>query len=205
MIVYNETSSKYLDLISIEAWDKLQSLKKQWIERTGREPKPDDYIILTRFKDDRHFSKNGIKNKMYHIIKHSNIQKTLKKDKRAYEVPATHGMRKRWNKIMSEQKINQDSYANLIRKEKLFGHKTGVTRSDSSYFFSEIEESVPQYLRAMPDLMISDEYRAKRELGLVQNENKKLQQTLQEKNSALEMVKELKAKFERFEKYEKKD
>ena len=142
---------------------------------------------------------------MYHIIKRSNIQKTLKKDIRAYEVPATHGMRKRWNKIMSEQKISQDSYANLIRKERLFGHKTGVTKSDNSYFFSEIEESVPQYLHAMPDLMISDEYRAKRELGLIQNENKKLQQTLQEKNYALEMVQELKAKFERFEKYEKKN
>jgi len=205
MIVYNETSSKYLGLISIEAWDKLQSIKNQWKERMGREPKPEDPIILTRFKDGRHFSKRGLQTKMYHIIKRSNIQKTLKKDIRAYEVPATHGMRKRWNKIMSEQKISQDSYANLIRKERLFGHKTGVTKSDNSYFFSEIEESVPQYLHAMPDLMISDEYRAKRELGLIQNENKKLQQTLQEKNIALEMVQELKAKFERFEKYEKKD
>ncbi|MHA7648080.1 hypothetical protein [Nitrosopumilus sp. S4] len=204
MIVYNDTSSKYLGLISVEAWDKLQSLKKQWIERMGREPKPDDPLILTRFKDNRGFSKKGIQTKMYHIIKRSNIQKGLKKDKRAYEVPATHGMRKRWNKIMSEQKITEDSYANLIRKERLFGHKTGITKSDNNYFFSEIEESVPQYLRAMPDLMISDEYRAKRELGLVQNENKKLKQTLQEKNIALQMVEELKAKFERFEKYEKK-
>jgi len=88
---------------------------------------------------------------MYHIIKRSKIQKSLKKDKRAYEVPATHGMRKRWNKIMSEQKINQDSHANLIRKERLFGHKIGVTTLDNSYFFSEIEESVSQYLLAMPD------------------------------------------------------
>jgi len=64
---------------------------------------------------------------MYHIIKRSQLQKNFKKDKRAYEVPATHGMRKRWNKIMSEQKINQDSHANLIRKERLFGHKIGIT------------------------------------------------------------------------------
>lgn len=76
---------------------------------------------------------------------------------------------------------------------------------DNSYFFSEIEESVPQYLRAMPDLMITEEYRAKRELDLIQNENEKLQQTLQEKDHALEMVHELKAKFERFEKYGKKE
>lgn len=117
MIVYNETSSKYLGLISIEAWDKLQSIRKQWIEKMEQEPKPEDHIILTRFKDRRHFSKNGIRNKMYHIVRRSNIKKTLKKDERVYEVPITHGMRKRWNKIMSEQKINQDSHANLIRKE----------------------------------------------------------------------------------------
>ncbi|WP_371504500.1 hypothetical protein [Nitrosopumilus adriaticus] len=205
MVVYNDTSSKYLGLISIEAWDKLQSVRKHWIEKMNREPKPEDPIILTRFKDGRHFSRRGIQTKMYHIIKRSNIQKTLKKEKRAYEVPATHGMRKRWNKIMSEQKINQDSHANLIRKERLFGHKIGVTNLDSSYFFSEIEESVLQYLLAMPDLMISEEYRAKRDLELIQNENTKLQQTIQEKTYALEMIEELKAKFERFEKYEKQE
>jgi|APSaa5957512535_1039671.scaffolds.fasta_scaffold00891_1 hypothetical protein len=204
MIVYNDTSSKYLGLISIEAWDKLQSVRKYWIQKMGREPKPEDSIIITRFKDGRPFSKNGIQNKLYHIIKRSKLQKNLKKDKRAYEVPATHGMRKRWNKIMSEQKINQDSHANLIRKERLFGHKIGVTNLDNSYFFSEIEESVSQYLMAMSDLMISEEYRAKRELDLTQKENKKLQQIIQEKERALEMIEELKIKFERFEKYEKK-
>lgn len=204
MIVYNETSSKYLGLISIEAWDKLQSVKKQWIRRMGREPKPEDPIVLTRFKDGRPYSKKGIRGKMFQLVKRSNVQKTLLKGNRGYEVPATHGMRKRWNKIMSEQKINQDSHANLIRKERLFGHKIGVTKLDASYFFSEIEESVPQYLRAMPDLMISDEYRAKHELQLIQTENEKLQQTIQEKDHALQMVQELQAKFERFEKYEKK-
>lgn len=205
MAVYGETSSMYLGLISIEAWDKLQSVRKRWIEKMKREPKPNDPIIITRFKNGRQFTKNGIINKLCKIIERSGVQKPLVEGQRNHEVPMTHGFRKRWNKIMSEQKINNDSYGNLIRKERLFGHKAGVTKLDNSYFHSEIEESVPQYLRAMPDLMISDEYRAKRELHLIQNENKKLQQTLQEKNIALEMVQELKAKFERFEKYEKKE
>lgn len=199
MVVYDKTSSKYVGLISIEAWDKLQVVKKQWAEHFGHEPAPEDQLILNRSK--KPFTRNGVRNKLNKVILRSGIQKHMKKDERNYEVPLTHGFRKRWNKIMSEQKINEDSHANLIRKERLFGHKTGVTKLDNSYFFSEIEESIPQYLQAMPELMISEEYRAKRELQLVQNENKHLEQTIKEKDNALLMVEQLKAKLERIERY----
>lgn len=205
MVVYDETTSKYLSLISIEAWDKLQSVKEKWIRRMGREPSEEDPIFLSRFKDGRGFTKSGIRNKINGLVVKSGVQKPLIGGQRNHEVPMTHGMRKRWNKIMSEQKINGESQANLIRKERLFGHKMGVTKLDSSYFYSEIEESVPQYLQAMPDLMISEEYRARRDLQIVEKENLKLQKTIQEKDKALEMVEELKAKFARFEKYPQKD
>jgi len=204
MVFYNGTSSKYLGFISIEAWDKLQAVKAQWIRRMGREPNPEDPIILTRYSDGRLFSKNGIRNKINKLIERSGVKQSLKKG-RTYEVPATHGLRKRWNKIMSELKINQDSQANLIRKERLFGHKIGVTKLDNSYFFSEIEEAVPQYLCAMPELMITEEYRARQYLKEVQNENQKLQKTIEEKDKALVMLQELTAKVERLEKYDKKD
>ncbi|MGB9003951.1 MAG: hypothetical protein WCC52_09120, partial [Nitrosotalea sp.] len=203
MVVYDETSSKYLSLISVEAWDKLQSVKEKWIKRMGKEPRDEDPVFLTRFKDGRGFTKSGIRNKINGLIVKSGVQKPLTEGQRSHEVPMTHGMRKRWNKIMSEQKINGESQANLIRKERLFGHKMGVTKLDSSYFYSEIEESVPQYLQAMPELMISEEYRARRDLQIVQKDNLKLQQTIQEKDKALEMVEELKAKMERFERYKR--
>ena len=105
---------------------------------------------------------------------------------------------------MSEQRINGESQANLIRKERLFGHKIGVTKLDTSYFYNEIEESIPQYLQAMPDLMISEEYRARRDLQFIRDENKNLQQIIKEKDQALVIVEEIKAKMERFEKYDKK-
>jgi len=205
MVIYENTSYKYLALISIEAWDKLQVVRQRWIAKMHREPKPDDYIIITRFSDKRQFSKDGIRNKIFKIIERSGVQKPLTEGERVHDVPITHGFRKRWNKIMSEQKINGDSYGNLIRKERLFGHKVGVTNLDNSYFFSKIEESVPQYLQAMPELMITEEYRSKVQLKTIQDENIKLRKTIQEKDDALVMVRELKAKFERFEKYEKKD
>lgn len=201
MIVYNGTASKYLGLISIEAWDKLQSWKEIWARKTGHEPKPEDPVIISRFADGRPFSKHGIRNKMSKIIEKSKVQNPLTDGQRHHEVPMTHGMRKRWNKIMSEQKITGESQANLIRKERLFGHKIGVTKLDTSYFYSEIEESISQYLQAMSELMISEEYRARRDLQITQTENQKLLQTIQEKDKALEMIEELKAKFARFEKY----
>jgi hypothetical protein len=198
--VYNETNSKYLGLISIEAWDKLQAVKEQWTRRIRRDPRAEDPLILTRYKNNRCYSKRGIRNKINKLIEKSGVQKPLKGE-RNHEVPMTHGMRKRWNKIMSEQKINDNSQANLIRKERLFGHKVGVTKLDRSYFFSEIEESVLQYLQAMPELMISEEYRARRDLQFIQDENKKLQQIIKEKDQALIIVEELKAKVLRLEKY----
>ncbi|MDE1766374.1 MAG: hypothetical protein KGI27_08910 [Thaumarchaeota archaeon] len=203
IVVYDETSSKYLSLISIEAWDKLQAVKEKWIRRRGREPRTDDPIFITRYKDGRAFSKIGIKNKLNKLILKSGVQKPLTEGQRNHEVPMTHGMRKRWNKIMSEQKINGESQANLIRKERLFGHKVGVTKLDNSYFYSEIEESIPQYLQAMRELMISDEYRNRRDLQILKDENQKLQQTIKEKDNALQMVEELKAKMERLEKYQR--
>lgn len=205
MVIYDDSSSKYLALISLEAWDKLQTVKEKWIRKVGRIPKDEDPIFLTRFKDRRAFSKSGIRNKIIRLIVKSGVQKPLIEGQRNHEVPITHGMRKRWNKIMSEQKINGESQANLIRKERLFGHKMGVTKLDSSYFYSEIEESVPQYLQAMSEIMISEEYRARRDLQIIKNENQKLHQIVQEKDKALEMVEELKAKFARFEKYPQKD
>lgn len=203
MAVYDETSSKYLSIISIEAWDKLQSVKEKWTRRMRREPKDEDPIFLARFKDGRSFSHSGIRNKLNGLIVKSGVQKPLTEGQRNHEVPMTHGMRKRWNKIMSEQKINGESHANLIRKERLFGHKVGVTKLDASYFYSEIEESIPQYIHAMPDLMISEEYRTRRDLQILKDENQKLQQTIKEKDSALLMVEELKAKMDRMEKYQR--
>jgi len=204
MVVYGGSSSMYLGLISIEAWDKLQAVREHWIKKMKKPPKANDPIILTRFHDKRVFSKNGIRNKLSKIIERSGVQKPLVEGQRNHEVPITHGMRKRWNKIMSEQKINNDSYGSLIRKERLFGHKAGVTVLDNSYYFSKIEEAVPQYLEAMPEIMISNEYRQMRKINEVAKENKKLEEQLKQKDAALVAVEELKAKVERMERYEKK-
>ena len=201
MIVYEGTSSRYIELISIEAWEKLQTLREFWIMKMKKEPKPDDPIFIT--KTGELFKKGGIISKVTKIVEASGIQSPLTEGQRNHDVPMTHGMRKRWNKVMSEKNINGDSYGNLIRKERLFGHTISVTTLDNSYFHSTIKKSVSQYLEAMPDLMISNEFRQLKIVNEFQEKNKKLEEKLMEKDTALTVVRELQAKVERMTKYEK--
>ena len=204
VIVYAGTSSEYQTLISIEAWDKLQSLKKQWVQKTGRIPVGSDYVFLKNGSNILPFAKNGIQKKLTHVVRKSQIQIKLDGERR-FENPVTHAFRKRYNKIMTELENKNDSHGNHIRKERLMGHKSGISSLESNYFFSNILESVPQYLQAMPELMISDEYRTKIQLVQEQKEKTQLQTEIQEKDNALEAIKELKLKIERIQKYQKKE
>lgn len=203
LVVYAGTSSEYRTLISIETWDKLQSLKKQWIQQAKREPIGSDYIFIKNNTGTNPFAKNGIQKKVGKTVIKSQVQNKLKGDRR-HDVPITHGNRKRWNKIMSELENKNDSHGNHIRKERLMGHNTGISNLEGNYFFSDILESVPQYLQAMPDLIISDEYRTR--ILLEQEQNKKiiLEAEIKEKDNALEVIKELKLKVDRMQKYQKK-
>ena len=204
VIVYAGTSSEYQTLISIEAWDKLQSLKKQWIQKTGRDPLGSDYVFLKSGTKFLPFAKNGIQKKLTQVVRKSQVQIKLDGERR-FENPVTHAFRKRYNKIMTELENKNDSHGNHIRKERLMGHKSGISSLESNYFFSNILESVPQYLQAMPKLMISDEYRTKNLLEQEQKKKTQLEIEIQEKDNALETLKELKLKVERIQKYQKKE
>ena len=59
LIVYAGTSDEYHTLISIEAYEKLQTLKKQWIKIMKREPSPEDAVLIS--KSGKPVSSNGIR------------------------------------------------------------------------------------------------------------------------------------------------
>ena len=204
MVVYAGTSSEYQTIISIEAWDKLQSLKKQWIQKLGRTPIGSDYVFLKNGSSVLPFAKNGIQKKITHVVRTSHVQIKLDGERR-FENPVTHALRKRYNKIMTELENKNDSHGNHIRKERLMGHKSGISSLESNYFFSNILESVPQYLQAMPELMITDEYRTKNLLEQEQKKKIQLEAEIKEKDNALEAIKELKLKVERMQKYSRKN
>lgn len=200
LIVYAGTKSEYRTLISIEAYEKLVAVREQWIKRMNREPTNDDYILLTRFNDNRPFGSSAIRHKIRKLVAKAGFRTKGDTDRR-YDCPSTHGFRKRYNKIMTERENKNESHANHIRKERLLGHKVAISSLEQSYFYNGILESVPQYLEAMPDLMITEEYRAKWQLEKEKQKTTQLERSLKEKETALEMVEELKAKVTRMEKY----
>ena len=203
VIIYAGTKSEYRTLISIEAWEKLESLRKQWTRKVGRIPNPSDFIFLADYNNLSKYAMGGIRKKLSTLVRKSKIQ-IKNKDDRRYDVPVTHGFRKRWNKIMTEMENQNESHANHIRKERLLGHQTAISKLESSYFYNNILESVPLYLKAMPHLMISEEYRAKIKLLEEQKEKTRLEQEIQEKNRALDVIRELKIKVDRIQRYQQK-
>ena len=203
MVVYAGTSSEYRTMISIEAWDKFQSLKKQWIQKIGRTPIGSDYVFLKNGSAALPFAKSGMQKKITHVVRTSHVQIKLDGERR-FENPVTYAFRKRYNKIMTELENKNDSHGNHIRKERLMGHKSGISSLESNYFFSNILESVPQYLQAMPELMITNEYRTRHLLEQEQKKKIQLEAEIKEKDNALEAIKELKLKVERIQKYQKK-
>lgn len=203
VVIYAGTKSEYKTLISIEAYDKLQMVREQWANRMKRDPRPDDLVFLTRYNDGRPYYYGALKNKMTNLVVKANFR-TKDVRTRRYDCPATHGCRKRSNKIMVEHTGESDSHANHIRKERLLGHKVAISNLEQSYFYNDILESVPQYLEVMPELMITEEYRAKWQLEEEKQKRTKLEHSLVEKEKALEIVEELKAKITRMEKYELK-
>jgi integrase len=205
VIVYAGTSSEYRTLISIEAWNKLQSLKKQWVQKAKRKPTGADHIFIKKGSGIMPFAKNGIKNKVAKTVVKSQVQIKQMGERRC-DNPVTHANRKRYNKIMSESENRNDSHGNHIRKERLMGHTTGISNLEGNYFFSDILESVPQYLQAMPELMISDEYRTRYLLEQERKEKTQLDtESQQKKDDFKEAIKELTLKVERVEKYQKKE
>lgn len=200
MIIYKGSPEEYVALISIEAWEKLEEYKRKWTKKMQRPPKDTDPLILARFTNPVPLTANAIKERMEKLVVRSGLR-TKTKGQRRYEIPVTHGFRRYWDKIMMQTKSIKGTLAALVIKERLFGHY-GLVKTDKNYFWTDTLELVPEYLEAMPELMISDEYRLKHKLNQQIQKNEKLEQSNKEKELALRRLAELEVKMERIQKYQ---
>jgi len=89
----------------------------------------------------------------------------------------------------------------LVIKERLLGHY-GLVKTDKNYFWTDILEHVPEYLKAMPELMINDEYRLNEKLKKKTMESFRLEIELKEKDVLLQRMAELEVKVSRMQKYQ---
>jgi len=201
MIIYKSTEEQYTALISLEAWEKLQEYKKVWIKKMSRVPIDSDHLILDRTSKQNPITSITIKSRMEKLLTRSGLRGPLTEGKRRHQVPATHGFRRYWDKVMMQTVSTKGTLSALVIKERLLGHY-GLVRTDKNYFWTDVLEHVPDYLQAMPDLMTSNEYRLKEKLEETKIENQKLSQANYEKQLALDRLSELEAKVERMQKYQ---
>jgi hypothetical protein len=200
MTIYKGTPEEYHALISVEAWNKLQEYHKIWVKKVGRQPVDSDPLILERFTKITPITSVSVKRRIEHLLYNSGIRTPLTEGKRRHAVPATHGFRRFWDKVMMNVQKNKGTLAALAIKERLMGHD-GIVSTDKNYFWTDVLDLVPDYLEAMPDLMINDDYRIQKKLEEEKAKTEKLERANQEKEEALQKLKELEAKVNRMSRY----
>ena len=200
MIIYAGTVEQYISLISIEAWEKLQLYKQEWTSKMKRVPNDSDPLILSRINTLEPFTTVAVQRRMEKLLRKSGLRPPLTEGKRRHDVPTCHGFRRYANTVMMKTAKKQLTLSSLVIKERLLGHG-GLVKTDKNYFWTDIEDLVPEYLQAMPELMISDEYRLKIKLEDQTKRADKLEQANKDKDSTLEKMKELESKIDRMSRY----
>jgi len=180
MTIYKNSPEQYTALISIEAWEKLLEYKKVWAKRMSKTPTEKDCLILDRTSRKLPLSSKTIKKRIEIILQKSGLRGPLTEGNRRHLVLTTHGFRRYWDKVMMQTVSAKGTLSALVIKERLLGHY-GLVKTDKNYFWTDILEQVPEYLEAMPELMINEKYRLEGQLEKVKLENQRLEQLNYEK------------------------
>ncbi len=122
-----------------------------------------------------------------------------------------NGFRRFFNKSLKESESKDSTLAELIKKERMMGHETGLIPLDANYFKTHVSELIEEYLQAVPNLTISEELR--KQVKIEQQEKEitelkrselaiqKLQtQQVEDRKNMLEMFHKMSADPEKFKK-----
>jgi hypothetical protein len=161
--VYGGTEDEYYTFISPEAHSAFQEyleFRKSFGERVG----PKSPVMRDLFVPDRgaqgepHLPKrlksSGIKRMMEDALKGTGIRKPLQEGKRRHEFQADHGFRKFFKSAC-------ERHMKSLHAEVLMGHDTGLAES---YYRPSEDELLGSYLKALPELTISEEGQLRNEL-----------------------------------------
>ena len=168
IIVYKGTISQYPAFITAEAYDALQNYKKEWKNRIGREPNPEEPIFIKEGVFVRRANTASIKRRVERMIERAGLRAPLTEGKKRHEVPIMNGFRRFFNKTIKQQLSSDSALASLIKKEYMMGHM-GLVKLDKNYFKTNVLELAKEYLEASNSLTISDEQ-------ILKIENKSLKQ-----------------------------
>jgi integrase len=163
LTVYRGTDDEYETFISPEAYKALQEyieFRRSSGERIGaKSPVVRDLFYPDRgAKGEPHIPKrlksSGVKRLIEEALKGTGVRMQLEKGKRRYEFQADHGFRKFFKSAC-------ERHMKTLHVEMLMGHDVGLS---ASYYRPSEDELLASYIRALKDLVISEEEELRREL-----------------------------------------
>ncbi len=199
--VYRGTAEEYIAFISIEAWQKLLQYKKLWIRRAKKNPSDSDPLVLARTPDIQPITLKTISRRIHNILVRSGMRAPLIEGQRRHDVPMIHGFRRFWDKTVMQKK-GEHTLSSLVIKERLLGHH-GLVKTDKNYFWTGILDMVPEYIDAMPDLIINESFSLRQKLYQERIQKEKLQRENEDARLALRRISELESKIDKMSRYQK--
>lgn len=213
--VYGDAKESYFAFITPEAYDSVLEYRQTWIQKTGLEPRDDDpfFVRNVRVKNQKFVSLSewGLSSRILRLAKDAGLRNPLAQGKRRHNVPLMNGFRRFFNKSIKESDSRDSTLAQLIKKERMMGHKAGLIPLDANYFKTHVSELIEEYLQAVPNITISEELRKQVKIEKQEKEITELkrsgleiqklqaQQVIDRKNM-LEMFSEMASDPEKFKK-----
>jgi len=151
--VYDESREGYFAFLTPEATQSLNRYLK-WRKFNGEDLTEESVLFKTY--DNPNTKKNyltadSVREMLVNLMKLAGIER--KKTHNRYDKSIVYGFRKRFNGIL---KMNPDVNSNIA--EKLMGHNRGL---DGNYLKPTREQCFAEFVKAIPELTISDEARDK--------------------------------------------
>jgi len=213
--VYRDAKESYYAFITPEAYSSVLEYRQTWIQKTGFEPRDDDpfFVRNVRVKNQKFIplSNSGLRIRIERVAKDAGLRITLARGKRRHNVPLMNGFRRFFNKSIKESDSRDSTLAQLIKKERMMGHKTGLIPLDANYFKTHVSELIEEYIQAVPNLTISEELRKQVKIEQQEKEITELKQSeleiqrlqtqqVKDRKNMLEMFSEMASDPEKFKK-----
>jgi hypothetical protein len=185
VVVYKDSDESYDGFISPEAYHAYSEYRNVRM-KYGEKITKDSPVLLRRFNvkrinpsssvDSRPISKSTISMLLRVVTHKAGVREPSGKYNARFNIKQAHGYRKFFATVLSNAKTKDGRPAiDFLRKEQLLGHAlTGIHTLENNYNRTSRQEYIKllldEYLKALPELTISDEERMKVEVRKLQTD-----------------------------------
>jgi len=166
--VYDESREGYWSFLTPEATQSLDRYLK-W-RKFNHEELTEDSVLFKTYDNPNtkkdYLTADSVREMLVNLMKLAGIER--KKTNNRYDKSIVYGFRKRFNGIL---KMNPDVNSNIA--EKLMGHKRGL---DGNYFKPTREQCFEEFIKAIPELTISEEARDKAKIAKLEIKNSRIEE-----------------------------